>query len=462
MFPAQTYSERRKLLVDQIGSGIILFPGNDDSPMNYPDNAYLFRQDSSLLYYFGLNFPSVSAVIDIDEDREIIFADEPTLADIIWLGPQEPLSEKARKAGISQTASLSEMAALLAAAVSRGRKIHYLPQYRAANLIKLEKLISIPNAEIASNVSVELIKAVAAQRSIKSDQEIAEIEASMDICYEMHTAAMKAARPGMYEHEVSGIIEGIALSMGGSLSFPTIFTVHGETLHNHYHGNIMKAGDIAINDSGAQTAMNYSSDVTRTIPIGGKFSSRQRDVYNIVLNAQEKCIQAVKPGVEFRDVHLLAGEMLSSGLKEIGLMKGDPAQAARAGAHSLFFQCGLGHMMGLDVHDMEDLGEKYVGYTDTIKRNPEFGVCSLRMGKTLEVGHVMTVEPGLYFIPELINRWKAENKLAQFINYDKVEDYRDFGGIRLEDDILVTDHGSRLLGKPIAKSIEEVEALASL
>ena len=462
MFPSDTYIERRKQLKKQVGSGVILFVGNQESPMNYPDNTYLFRQDSSFLYYFGLDFPSIAAIIDVDEDKEIIFCDEPTMADIIWLGPQKPLSESAGQVGVTQTGSLDEMATLLAGATSSNRKVHFLPQYRAENIIKLEKLLSIPNAEIANNVSVPLIKAVVAQRSIKSDEEIAEIEVAMNICYEMHVAAMKTARPGMYEYEVSGLIEGIALSMGGRISFPVIFSIHGEILHNHYHGNIMNAGDIVINDAGAESAMNYCGDVTRTIPIGGKFSSRQKDIYNIVLKAQETCIQAVKPGVEFRDVHLLTGEILAGGLKEIGLMKGDPAEAARAGAHSLFFQCGLGHMMGLDVHDMEGIGEDYVGYTDTIKRNPEFGFCSLRMGKALEVDHVMTVEPGLYFIPELINRWKAENKLVQFINYDKVEEYKDFGGVRLEDCVLVTKEAWRLLGKPIPKSIEEVEALASI
>lgn len=462
MFPSDTYIKRRKRLRDQIGSGIILFPGNEDSPMNYTDNIYLFRQDSSFLYYFGLDVSSIVALIDIDEDKEIIFADECTIEDIIWRGPQKPMSDSAGQVGVTQTAPLEKLATILAEAAERSRKIHYLPQYRATNIIRLEKLLSMPNAEVDDNVSVELIKAVAAQRSIKGDEEIAEIEVAMDICYEMHTAAMKTSRPGRYEREVAGLIEGIALSMGGRMSFPVIMSIHGETLHNQYHGNLMKDGDIAINDSGAESAMNYCSDVTRTIPIGGKFSARQKDIYMIVLNAQEIAMRAVKPGIEFRNVHLLACEVLANGLKEIGLMKGDPAEAARAGAHTLFFQCGLGHMMGLDVHDMEGLGEDYVGYTDTIKRNPQFGFCSLRMGKALEPGHVMTVEPGLYFIPELINCWKAEKKLSQFINYDKVEGYKDFGGVRLEDDILVTEEGYRLLGKPIPKSIEEVETLASL
>ncbi|MCF7954874.1 MAG: aminopeptidase P N-terminal domain-containing protein [Phycisphaerae bacterium] len=461
MFTANTYIERRKTLKETVGSGIIFFPGNIESPMNYKDNTYLFRQDSSFLYYFGLNFPGVSAIIDVDSGQEMIFADEPTMADIIFLGPQEPLSDTALKAGVNETAPQSKLADILAGAAGQDRKVHYLPQYRAENVIRLEKLLSIPVAEIGKCVSVELIKAVAAQREIKTAEEITEMERSMDICHAMHVGAMKAARPGMYEYEVSGIIDGIAQSMNGRISFPIIFSIHGETLHNHYHGNLMKAGDIAINDSGAETAMNYSSDVTRTIPIGGKFTSRQKDIYNIVLKAQETCIDAVKPGVEWRDVHMLAGEMLLEGLNGLGLTKGDPKEAARQGAQTLFFQCGLGHQMGLDVHDMEDLGEQYVGYTDTIKRDERFGFRSLRMGKALEVGHVMTVEPGIYFIPELINRWKAENKLADFINYDKVEEYRDFGGVRLEDDVIVTEDGWKLLGKPIPKTIEEVEELAS-
>lgn len=462
MFPSTTYIQRRKRLTDRIDSGVILLLGNEESPMNYKDNTYQFRQDSSFLYYFGLDCPSLAAIIDIDEDKEIIFGDEPTIEDIIWLGTQKPLGVKAQQVGVTKTSSVDSLAAILADAAGRGRKVHYLPQYRGDNIIKLEKLLCIPNAEIANCVSVELIKAVASQRSIKSGEEIVEIEAAMDICYEMHTAAMKTARPGMYERQISGLIEGIALAMGGRLSFPVIFSVHGETLHNHYHGNVMNTGDIAINDSGAESAMHYAGDITRTIPIGGKFSSRQKDIYSIVLQAQKTAIEAVKPGIEFRTVHLLAGEVLASGLKDLGLMKGDAAEAARAGAHTLFFQCGLGHMMGLDVHDMEGLGEDYVGYTDSIKRDPQFGFCSLRLGKALEPGHVITVEPGLYFIPELIDRWKVEQKLAQFINYDKVEEYRDFGGVRLEDDLLVTPEGFRLLGKPIPNSIEEVETLSSL
>jgi Xaa-Pro aminopeptidase len=277
----------------------------------------------------------------------------------------------------------------------------------------------------------------------------------------MQTLAMKMSRPGVYEREVVSAMEAIVLSHSSRVSFPTIFSVHGETLHNHYHGNLMQEGDIAVNDSGAESTLHYGSDITRTIPVSGQFSQRQKEIYTIVWDAQQKAIDAVRPGVEFRDVHRLACTVLASGLKDLGLMKGDTERAVDAGAHTLFFQCGLGHMMGLDVHDMEGLGEDYVGYTETIKRNPAFGYKSLRLGRALEPGFVITVEPGIYFIPELIDRWKADDKHSQYIEYDAVEKYRDFGGVRVEDDVLVTDNGRRVLGKKIPCTIDEVEAMSS-
>jgi Xaa-Pro aminopeptidase len=279
--------------------------------------------------------------------------------------------------------------------------------------------------------------------------------------YEMHTTAMKMSKPGVCEREVAAEMERIVLSHGGRLSFPTIFSIHGETLHNHFHGNVMSAGDIAVNDSGAETPLGYASDITRTIPVSGRFSARQREIYSIVLESQTRAVEAAKPGVEFRNVHRLASEVLVSGLKDLGLVTGDVSQAVEAGVHTLFFQCGLGHMMGLDVHDMEGLGEDYVGYTDTIKRNSEFGWRSLRLGKALEPGFVITVEPGIYFIPQLIDRWKAERKNTEYVNYDAIEKYKDFGGIRIEDDVLITESGSRVLGKPIPRTIAEVEAMSS-
>lgn len=461
MFAPNVYIERRKRLRTDVESGVILFLGNEESPMNYPDNQYPFRQDSSFLYFFGLDCPGLAAVIDIDQGSECIFGDDLTVDDIVWTGLQPPLKEKCQEVGISQTAAHDQLPATLIKAAEQGRKIHFLPQYRADNALKIEHLLAIPTAVIEDHVSEQLVRAVIAQRSIKTEDEITQIEKALDIACEMQTTAMKMSKPGVYERQVAGAMEAIALSHGGRLSFPTIFSIHGETLHNHYHGNLMKDGDIAVNDSGAESESHYASDITRTIPVSGRFSQRQKEIYTIVLDAQNKAIEAVKPGVEFRDIHHLASEVLVSGLKDLGLVKGDVAEAVQAGVHTLFFQCGLGHMMGLDVHDMEGLGEDYVGYTDTIKRNPEFGWRSLRLAKALEPGFVITVEPGLYFIPELIDRWKAEQKNAKYINYDAVDKYKDFGGIRIEDDVLVTQQGCRILGKPIPSTIEEVEATSS-
>ena len=461
MFPADVYIERRKRLRTDVRAGVILLLGNEESPMNYTDNQYPFRQDSSFLYFFGLDCPGLAAVIDIDQGTECMFGDDLTVNDIIWMGPQPALKEKCRENGISETAGLDKLPDVLNKAVQQGREIHFLPQYRPENILKIQHLLGIQPSAIAGHISEPLIRAVVAQRSIKSEQEIAQIEAALDISYEMQTLAMKMSKPGIYERQVTSAMEAVVLSCGSALSFPTIFSIHGETLHNHYHGNKMQAGDMAVNDSGAESPLHYASDITRTVPVSGKFSQKQKEIYAIILNAHERSIEAVKPGVEFRDIHLLGCMALASGLKDLGLMKGDIEQAVQAGAHTLFFQCGLGHMLGLDVHDMEGLGEDYVGYTDTIKRNPEFGFISLRLGKALEPDFVITVEPGIYFIPELIDRWKATQKNSQYINYELLETYRDFGGIRIEDDILVTQTGHRILGREIPKTIDEVEDMSS-
>jgi len=461
MFAANVYVERRSRLKERVKSGLILFLGNEESPMNYPDNQYFFRQDSSFLYFFGLNFSSLAAIIDVDRDKEVIFGDDLTVDDIIWTGPQPALIERCQKAGVRESAPLDKLQATLTKAVQEGREIHFLPQYRAENTLKIERLLGTHPTVIQEHVSETLIRAVVAQRSLKSKDEIEQIEAALDVSYEMQTVAMKMSRPGMLEMEIVGAMEGIAISRGCRLAFPTIFSIRGEILHNHYYGNIMKQGDIAINDSGAETNLGYASDISRTIPVSGKFSQRQKEIYAIVLNAQERAIEAVKPGVEFRNIHRLACKILASGLKELGLIKGNIEEAVNAGAHALFFQCGLGHMLGLDVHDMEGLGEDYIGYTNTIRRNPEFGWRSLRLGRALEAGFVITVEPGVYFIPELINRWMAEKKNSQYINYDMVKKYEDFGGLRIEDDVLVTENGHRVLGRKIPKTIDEVEDMSS-
>ncbi len=461
MFPAEMYVNRRKRLHTQVESGLILLLGNAQSPMNCRDNQYPFRQDSSFLYFFGLDLPDLAAVIDVDEGAEFIFGDEPAADDVIWTGPQPPLSQICQKAGVSRTLPLERLQTVMADAAKKGRNIRYLPQYRPENILKMASLLEVAPTVVNDGTCERLIRAVVAQRSVKGKDEIEQIEAALDVSYEMHTLAMKLSKPGAYEREIAGAIEGLALSRGCRLAFPTIFSIHGETLHNPHHENLMKTGDIAVNDSGAESPLRYASDITRTIPVGGKFSQRQKEIYAIVLNSQERAIDAVKPGVEFRDIHRLASRMLLSGLKDLGLVKGDPEQGVEAGAHTLFFQCGVGHMMGLDVHDMEAIGEDYVGYTDAIRRNPAFGFKSLRLAKAVEPGFVVTVEPGIYFIPELIDRWKARQECSEYINYDMVEKYRDFGGVRVEDDILVTADGHRLLGAEIPKSIDQVEQMSA-
>ena len=459
MFEAKIYSERRNKLRKNLSSGIALFLGNQDSPMNYPANTYHFRQDSSFLYFFGLGEQNLAAVIDIDEGKDYLFGNDVTIDDIIWMGPQPGISDKGKLIGIENTHPMSKLEEFIKIAVKSGKKVHYLPPYRAEKTIRLESLLGIPHSQVKANASVDLIKAVVQLRSIKDAQEIKEIEKAADVAYEMHTTAMKMAQPGVYEREIAGAIEGISLSHGGPVSFPVILSINGQTLHNHYHGNMLKEGRMMVCDAGAETEMSYSSDLTRTVPVGGKFSQRQKEIYEIVLKANIEAIKAIKPGITYREIHLMSAKIIASGLKDLGLMKGDIDKAVEEGAHALFFPHGLGHMMGLDVHDMEDLGENYVGYDDEIKRASQFGLAFLRLGKKLQEGFVLTVEPGIYFIPALIDKWKEEKKCTDFINYEKVESYKDFGGIRIEDDVLVTKDGNRVLGKPVPKTVEDIEAI---
>jgi Xaa-Pro aminopeptidase len=336
--------------------------------------------------------------------------------------------------------------------------IHFLPPYRGETILWLSDLMDLDHSNLRENVSIELIKGVIKLRMIKDDLEIKEIEKMIDVAYLMHTTAMKMAKPGVIEQEIAGVIEGIALSYGGPVSFPVILSINGQTLHNHYHGNTLAEGKMLVVDAGCESGLHYASDITRTSPVGGKFSERQKEIYKTVLNANLAATAAVKIGVPFRNIHLLAATEIVKGLKALGIMKGDIREAVRKGAHTLFFPHGLGHPLGLDVHDLEGMGENFVGYDHEVIRSKEFGIASLRFGRKLQKNFVMTIEPGIYFIPELIDIWKNENKLAEFINYDKVENYRDFGGIRIEDDILVTENGARVLGKPIPKTVEEVES----
>ncbi|MCD4679583.1 MAG: aminopeptidase P family protein [Bacteroidales bacterium] len=457
MFDKKVYEERRKQLRSRISSGVVLILGNQDAAFNYPANIYHFRQDSSFSYFFGLDHPNLAGIIDIENNNDYIFGNDVDIDDIIWMGPQESIKDQALLVGVENTDPMSKLEEFLKNAISSGRKIHFLPPYRGESLIQMEELLGIHHKQIKNYVSVELIKAIVAIRSIKDEYEIAEIEKMVDVAYKMHTTAMKMAMPGVIEREIAGTMEGISLSGGGPVSFPVILSINGQTLHNHFHGNILKEGRMMVADAGAESELLYSSDITRTVPVGGVFNQRQKDIYQIVLDANVKSIEAIKPGITYRSVHLLAARIIASGLKDIGLMKGDVDEAVRQGAHAMFFPHGLGHMMGMDVHDMEGLGENYVGYDEEIKRSDQFGLAFLRLGRKLQSGFVLTDEPGIYFIPALIDQWRKEGKFTEFINYDKVESFKDFGGIRIEDDILVTDTSYRVLGKPIPKTIAEIE-----
>ncbi|MDE1193471.1 MAG: Xaa-Pro aminopeptidase [Arachidicoccus sp.] len=459
MFDKEIYKKRRSVLKEKVGTGLILFIGNEEVGMNYAANSYHFRQDSTFLYYTGIDLPGLAFIIDIDEDKEILFGNELTIDDIVWTGPLDPLTAWADKAGITITKAFKEIDALLKAAKAAGKEIHFLPPYRGRHVLRLQEWLGYVPSEIETQISEKLIKSIVSMRSYKKPEEIAEMEKAVDISTEMHELFFTSLQPGITEKFVEGIVHGHALSTGNNLAYPIILTINGETLHILPRDIEMGKERLAICDAGAETSMHYAGDLTRTAPVSGKFSSIQKDIYNIVLHAQLACIEACKPGVLFRDIHALAGETLLSGLKDIGLIKGDVQEAVSKDVHTLFFQCGLGHMIGLDVHDMENLGEKYIGYTDNIKKSTAFGWKSLRLAKALEPGFTLTVEPGIYFIPVLIDLWKSENKLSQFINYQELEKFKDFGGVRVEDNVLITQGGCRILGNKIApKTIDEIEA----
>jgi Xaa-Pro aminopeptidase len=461
MFNKDVYINRRKRLKEKVKTGIILVLGNTESSMNYPDNTYHFRQDSTFLYFFGIDYPGLAGVIDVDNNREIIFGDDLTLDHIIWMGPQPSMAERAGEVGITATASYNELSNTIEDAVKRGRKIHFTPPYRGENTMLLSDLTGTHHNDVKSNSSLELINACIELRSIKEACEIEELERHMEVAYQMHTAGMKMAHPGVTEQEVTGILEGISMSGGGIVSFPVICSIHGETLHNHYHGNTLKENDLLLIDAGSESSMHYATDHTRTSPVGGRFTQRQKEIYQIVVDANNISREATKPNVPYRDAHLVAARTIAAGLKDLGLMKGDIDEAVAAGAHALFFPHGLGHMLGLDVHDMEDYDQVHVGYDDEIRPSSQFGLAYLRLGRRLKPNFVITNEPGIYFIPALIDKWKSEKHLEQFINYDKVETYKNFGGIRLEDDILVTETGCRILGERIPISVEDVEAMVN-
>ena len=462
MFAASVYSDRRNRLARAVGSGAILFVGSAEASMNFPDNWYPFRQDSSFLYYWGHALPHLAGLIDTDEGRHILFADSPTVDHIIWSGPQPGAAALAEGVGATEVRPPAALEDTVRRLISSGRRVHFEPPYRQDAQAKLESLLHLGAGTAALHASGSLSRAVITQRSVKEAREIDEIESALSVSYDMHVAAMRLARPGRFEREIAGHVEGIAIAGGGRLAFPCIFSKRGEILHNHSYGNQLQAGDLVVHDSGASSALQYASDITRTIPVSGTFSTRQRSIYECVLRAQLAAIAAMKPGVSFRDVHMIAARSIAKDLNDLGLMRGDVDEAVAAGAHALFFPHGLGHMMGLDVHDLEGLGEDLVGYDNTVQRASQFGLAYLRFAKALAPGYVITVEPGCYFVGALIDQWRAERRHEAFINYGALGAWRSFGGVRIEDDVLVSGDGARVLGKPIPKTAAEVEAACAL
>jgi len=462
MFPAATYQSRRDALLARLrdagARGLVLLPGHVDSPMNYRDNAYDFRQDSSFLYFCGLQQPELALLLDIDDGQAALFGDDIGIDHLVWTGPLPSVAERAALGGIERTGTTTTLATLLAHARSTGRPVHFLKPFRGESRLAIAEWLGLADRQIDAAASRELTLAVIALRAVKSTAEVAEIENALHVTRDMHHLAMRLARPGVVEQEIVGAMDGLALTHGRRLAYPSIFTSRGEILHNHDHSVRLRGGELIVNDTGANSPLGYASDITRTIPVGGRFTGLQAQLYDLVLDAQARAIAAVAPGVPYRDIHELACRTMVEGMKALGFMRGDAAEAVQAGAHAIFFQCGTGHMMGLDVHDMEGLGENDVGYGPGYERSTLFGHKSLRLARPLQAGFVVTIEPGIYINRWLTARWQAEGRHAGFIDYAMFDKHQDFGGIRIEDDILVTADGHRELGPPIARSRADVEA----
>lgn len=449
MFDKKTYVSRRAKLKELVKNGIIILFGNNESPCNYPSNGYYpFRQDSSFLYYFGLNRDGLVGVIDIDNDTETLVGNDIDIEDIVWYGSVDSVRDMADSVGVAETAPMKSLKTICNDAMRQKRRIHFLPPYRYDIKLQIFDLLGIHPGQQKESASMELINAVVKMRSTKEQQEIEELERAATIGYKMHTTAMRLTKPGLTEKYIGGQVDGVAHSYGAMVSFPTIFSQHGEIMHGNPSMAVLESGRLALCDAGAETINNYCSDNTRTYPVNGKFTQRQLEIYSIVEACHDYVLDVAKPGVKYMDVHFAVCRLMTERLKELGLMKGDTDEAVAAGAHAMFLPHGLGHMMGMDVHDMENLDQINVGFDEeTRPRLDQFGTNCLRMGRRLEEGFVVTDEPGIYFIPALIDDWKASGHCAEFLNFDKIETYKDFGGIRLEDDVLITKDGCRFIGK---------------
>jgi len=460
MFSKEIYTARRKKLAATVSGGLILLPGNEESPMNYADNTYHFRQDSTFLYYFGIDQPSLGGIIDTDSGESMLFGDDYDIDMIVWTGVVPSIKSLGNKGGVTNVSPISALHKVVSEALSSKRPVHFLNPYRADIQIRVAELLQVNYKAVPENASLELTRAVIAQREVKSAEEIKELDKAVNISVEMHLAGMSYARPGMRESEVAAKVAEVAHAANGTPSFPIIATINGQTLHNHYHGNTIKSGDLFLLDAGAETEMSYAGDLSSTFPVDPTFSTLQKEIYQLSLDAHMAAVSMLKPGTSFKEVHLTACRTIFEGLKVFGLTRGNTEEAVEAGAHALFFPCGTGHMMGLDVHDMENLGEQWVGY-DGVPKSSQFGLKSLRLGKELRPGYVLTIEPGIYFIPDLIDMWKGEKRHASFLNYNEIEKFRAFSGMRNEEDYLITEKGARRLGKALPLTVEGVEAVRS-
>ena len=458
MFTAEVYQQRQSRVMASAAQGLFLFMGNVDAPMNYLHNTYPFVQDSCFRYLFGLNDPGLAGVIDCEKQTVTLFGDDQDVDDIVWCGTLPSMAARAASAGIRQTRPYAELSDVVRDALLNGVSVQYLKPYRGETVLELARLLGCTADSVKRGASESLARTLIALREIKGPEEIEEMERALDVTRAMHIAAMKASMPGVKESEVVGIMEGIMRRQDLQLAYPSIFSSRGEVLHNHSHDLVLNAGDLVVNDTGVSAASGYASDITRAIPVGGKFSDRQRALYEVALAMQLNAIDAIKPGVSYLEMHKLAARTMAARMCDLGFFTGDPEQIVESGAYAIAFPHGLGHQIGLDVHDMENLGEDLVGYAEGQARSELFGMGYLRMAKTLKPGMVITVEPGVYFIPALIDAWQREEKFADMINYAKFQEYRDFGGIRIEDNVLVTDNGHRVLGTPIPKTVEEVES----
>lgn len=466
MFSKDVYARRRQTLVAKMADsaaegkrGIALFIGNTEAPAQYKDNCYKFRQDSTWLYFFGIDQPLYAAIIDLDNGNETVFANDVEIGDIIWMGPQPSVASVAASVGVEKSAPYTDLNAAVAKVLAEGRPVHFVKPSRYYNTMKIASLLSCGTDEVAGRFSLALTKAIISMRLVKEDCEIEAIDDACDLGYEMHTMARNSIVPGIIEQEIVGKMDGVTLSKGWGVSFPTILTQHGETLHNHLHDKIIEPGKLMVIDAGAESNVHYASDFTRTYPTSGKFTAKQREIYQIVCDCNEFAFSMTRPGISYREVHLKTMHLMLEELRALDIVRGNVQDMVEAGIAGLFMPHGLGHNMGLDVHDMEDYGENYVGYDDDQSRSPQLGLGSLRMARKLVPGNVITDEPGIYFIPALIEKWKSEKTDQGFVNYSKLESYYDFGGIRLEDDVLVTADGARRLGKErLPISPDDVEA----